>query len=112
MSIVTLELDKDVIALLEEQQHQPIGEAAHDLIIFELYRRSARGRQSLATGAVARKQDRAAPLSGAERKQRKPPFRRRCDRWRYRFSKASICCFSRGRSSLMVFQTISKLTSK
>ena len=41
MSIVTLELDKDVIALLEEQQHQPISEAAHDLIIFELYRRGA-----------------------------------------------------------------------
>lgn len=36
MSIVTLDLDKDVIALLEEQQYQPISEAAH-----ELYRRGA-----------------------------------------------------------------------
>ena len=50
MSIVTLDLDKDVIALLEEQQH-PISEAARDLIIFELYRRgvlsSGKGAQLL-----------------------------------------------------------------
>lgn len=41
MSLVTLELDKDLIALLEGQQHQPIGEAARDMIVFELYRRGA-----------------------------------------------------------------------
>jgi hypothetical protein len=36
MSIVTLELDKDVIALLEAQQHQRTSEAAQELIIFRI----------------------------------------------------------------------------
>jgi predicted HTH domain antitoxin len=40
MSTVTLELDQDVIAILE-QQHRPIGEAARDMIVFELYRRGS-----------------------------------------------------------------------
>lgn len=40
MSTVTLELDQDVIAILE-QQHRPIGEAARDVIVFELYRRGS-----------------------------------------------------------------------
>lgn len=40
MNTVTLELDQDVIAILEQQQ-QPIGEAARDMIVFELYRRGS-----------------------------------------------------------------------
>ena len=47
MSTVNLELDQDVIAILE-QQHQPIGEAARDMIVFELYRRG-----SLSSGKAA-----------------------------------------------------------
>jgi predicted HTH domain antitoxin len=50
MSTVTLELDQDVVAILE-QQHQPIGEAAREMIVFELYRRgslsSSKGSQLL-----------------------------------------------------------------
>jgi len=38
MSTVTLELDPDVVSILE-QDHQPAGEMARDVIIFELYRR-------------------------------------------------------------------------
>ena len=40
MSTVTLELDQDLIAILE-QQHQPIGEAAREMIVLELYRRGS-----------------------------------------------------------------------
>jgi hypothetical protein len=40
MSTVTLELDQDVVAI-REQQHQPIGEAARQMIVFELYRRGS-----------------------------------------------------------------------
>jgi uncharacterized protein len=40
MSTVILELDQDVIAILE-QQHQPVGEAAREMIVFELYRRGS-----------------------------------------------------------------------
>lgn len=47
MSTVTLELDQDVISILE-QQHRPIGEAARDMIVFELYRRG-----SLSSGKAA-----------------------------------------------------------
>ncbi len=47
MSTVTLELDQDLIAILQ-QQHQPIGEAAREMIVFELYRRG-----SLSSGKAA-----------------------------------------------------------
>jgi predicted HTH domain antitoxin len=40
MSTVILELDQDVIAILE-QQHQPVGETAREMIVFELYRRGS-----------------------------------------------------------------------
>ncbi len=44
MSTVTMELDEDLVTLVAQltaDQHQPIGEAAREMIVFELYRRGA-----------------------------------------------------------------------
>ena len=42
MSTVTMELDEDLVTLVAQltaDEHKPVGEAAREMIVFELYRR-------------------------------------------------------------------------